>query len=66
MARCEQRRVGVQELSNWRGGRCGRRWQSGRVWMIVRATTVLDYACKNGGFGRIVETIWKKWFVAGA
>ena len=30
-----------------------------------RVTTVLDYACKNGGVGRPVEVIWRKWFVTG-
>ena len=31
-----------------------------RVWMMNnRVTTVLDYAWKNGGVGRLVEVIWR-------
>ena len=38
-------------------------WQ--RMDDSVRVTT-LDYACTNGGVGRLVEMIWRKQFVASA
>ena len=53
----------VRGRSWW--GWWGRRWQWQYGWWY-RVTTVLDYACKNGGVGRLVEIIWRKWFVAGA